>query len=99
VIKGKKSDFKSAFNFWVNSVTKIVNDNFEIDADLDGGTYNPITLKTLEKLIENSCGRLASYLEKDKFISAIELQNNSEKSGCYFVETTDEYYLIDVHCH
>ncbi|PHN06995.1 hypothetical protein [Flavilitoribacter nigricans] len=99
VIKGNKSEFTSPFNFWVNSVTKIIKDNFEIDADLYGGTYNPISLSTLEKLVTGSCGSLNLYLNTKEFVSAIELQNNSKKSGCFFVETENDYFLIDIHCH
>ncbi len=47
VLKGKKTDFKSALNFWINSITKITNDNIGINADLFGGTYNPVSLKSL----------------------------------------------------
>lgn len=98
VIKGKKKDFPSAFNFWVNSITKITIEKFEIEADLDGGTYNPISLQTLEELVTNACGNLNQIIDKNMFVSAIELQNNSTKSGCFFVETIEEYFLIDVCC-
>lgn len=98
VISGKKEDFDSAFNFWVNSVTKIINEKFDINADLFGGTYNPISLKTLEVLVGNACGSLSDYLNAENFVSAIEMDNNFKDSGCFFVETKEEFYLIDVFC-
>ena len=96
-IRAKKEYYTTALDFWVSAVIKSQLDKSHLDVDLDGGTYNPISLETLENLILNYCGRLESYINKDQFVSSIEVDNGSY-SGTFFVETINEYLLIDVHC-
>lgn len=96
-LKGKKMFYETALNFWISAVNKIIKDNNHLDVDLHGGTYNPISLETLETLCANSCANLSLFINKGEFVSSIEVDNGSH-SGTFFIETIDEYFLLDVYC-
>ncbi|WP_298549099.1 hypothetical protein [uncultured Aquimarina sp.] len=97
ILKGKKSSFENAFVFWLNAVSKVQVDDCDFSTDLDGGTYNPINLENLKMKMKESCGNLSDYIDFDRFVSAIEVNNNS-KDGCFFVELKNEYLLMDIFC-
>lgn len=93
----KRSAFKSALHFWVASVDKVVRDRRDINADLHGGSYNPVSLEKLKVLVTKACAELPKVCEAS-FVSAIQLDNSLVNEQCFFIETHDEYYLLDVHC-
>ncbi|MFK8005873.1 MAG: hypothetical protein AB8H03_05865 [Saprospiraceae bacterium] len=96
-IKAKKEYYETALDFWVSAVNKTQIDNSSIEVDLYGGSYNPISLETLKIVVSNSCTKIDNYINEDEFISSIEI-NNGPFSGTFFIETINEYTLIDVYC-
>jgi len=102
VLRAEKERFDSALDFWVNAIQKVLADQKELNADLSGGSYNPVDLELLESLVVAACCPISSILDPTTFITAMEMSHEIRKkdnsSNWFFVETTKEYLLVDLCC-
>ena len=97
---GARGDFASAWVFFLNAAAKF---DAELGTDspelLDGGTFNPVSLATLDRSLRESCSRASLHFEPEAFVAAIQLDHSIlHSSGCFFVETREDYLLLDLHC-
>ena len=102
VLRAGKEQFDSALDFWVNAIQKVLADQKALNADLSGGSYNPIDFELLEGLFAAACCPISSVLDSATFIAAMEMSHEIRKKGnrynWFFVETTNKYLLVDVSC-
>lgn len=102
VLRAEREQFDSALDFWVNAIYKTLADQKELNADLSGGSYNPVDLELLESLFVAACCSISSILDPTTFIAAMEMSHEIRKkdnsSNWFFVETTKEYLLVDLCC-
>ncbi|WP_421798375.1 hypothetical protein [Haliscomenobacter sp.] len=100
-LRAKKGQFDGALDFWVNAIKKALADRKDLNADLSGGSYNPVDFELLETLSVAACCPISSVLEPTTFISAMEMSHEIREkswSNWFFVETTNEYLLVDLCC-
>lgn len=101
-LRAKKEQFDGALDFWVNAIKKALADRKDLNADLSGGSYNPVDFELLESLSVAACCPISSVLEPTTFIAAMEMSHEIRKkdnsSNWFFVETTNEYVLVDSCC-
>lgn len=101
-LRAKKEQFDGALDFWVNAIKKALADRKDLNADLSGGSYNPVDFELLESLSVAACCPISSVLDPTTFISAMEMSHEirekMNRSNWFFVETTNEYLLVDLCC-
>lgn len=98
VMKAEQRAYSSAIDFWVNAIQKLQLDQLDVSVDLYGGSYNPVSVSSMENTISSACGVLSSYLDPDTVVSVIDINHGSRGTACFFVETQQEYFVIDLCC-
>ncbi|MDF1697742.1 MAG: hypothetical protein P1U56_17985 [Saprospiraceae bacterium] len=96
ICSAAKKEFKSAFEFWIAGISELVRRGESGNSDLCDGRYLPISKENLEYELKTLSSNLDILLKEKTFQSAMKMRYDKIFSGWYFVETKNQYHIIDL---